>query len=176
MDIETTVSIADPRKPGQLGNLILEDAKFFGRPNFSGVEDRFKDSRRKFTVVIPMDVADQLREIGWNVKTLLATDEEKAQGREDISILKVMVDEPKENGDGSQIFIVMGGQTEQLTAKTISVMDRARIESMDMEIRAWMYNKEEVEKEGATPQYSARLDKVYANIQMSRLDMKYAGL
>ena len=33
-----------------------------------------------------------------------------------------------------------------------------------------------LEKEGAIPQFSARLDKVYANIQMSRLDLKYAGL
>lgn len=172
MEIETVVSIAEPRKPGQLGNLILEKAKFFGRPNFSGEMDRFKDDRRKFTVVIPNEVADQLRELGWNVKTLIADEEQKAEGREDISILKVMVDTPRaDTGSGSSVTIVMGREQEQLTLQTFSLMDRARIQEMDMEIRAWEYDPDE-----RPGQYSARLVALYANIEMSRLDRKYANL
>lgn len=164
IEINTKVSVGDTYGK-KLGNLTLEDAKFFGRPNFSGIEDQFKDSRRKFTVLIPNDMADQLRMMGWNVKTNIPTDAEKAEGREEISFLRVMVD------DTSDVFIIMGEDREHLSVPTFGVIDRSRIEIMDMEIRAWEYDPNE--KPG---QYSARLVMLVANLRPNVLEQKYGRL
>ena len=175
IQINTKVSVGESYGD-KAPNITLEDARFFGRPNFSGEEDRFKDARRKFTVLIPNEVADELRALGYNVKTDIPNDEEKAQGRETISHLKVMVDPPTEGG-GSSVFVKMGdNKPEKLTVQTLGVMDRARLETMDMEIRAWMYNEEEVRKGLESPQYSARLVALVASIRMNLLDQKYGML
>lgn len=166
IEINTIVTVGDTHNK-KVGNLTLEDAKFFGRPNFSGVEDRFKDDRRKFTVLIPNDLADQLRAMGWNVKTSVPTPEEKAEypDREPLSHLKVMVD------DNSIVQIRMGEDTETLTPATFAVIDRSRIEMMDMEIRAWEYDPDE-----RPGNYSARLVALVATIRPNILEQKYGRL
>lgn len=166
IEINTKVSVGDTYGK-KVGNITLEDAKFFGRPNFSGVEDRFKDARRKFTVLIPNEVADQLREMGWNVKTNIPTAEELKEfpDREPLSHLKVMVD------DGSIVQIRMGEDVETLTVPAFGVIDRSRIEEMDMEVRAWEYDPEE-----RPGNYSARLVALVANIRPNILEQKYGRL
>lgn len=164
IEINTQVSLGETHGK-KIGNLILLDAKFWGRPNFSGVEDRFKDSRRKFTVLIPNDVADQLRDIGWNVKTTVPTDEERAEGRTELSHLKVMVD------DNAQVELKMGDTIETLTPDRFAIVDRARIQEMGMEIRAWEYDPEE-----RPGQYSARLVRVVLTVEMNALDQRYGML
>lgn len=170
MEINTKISVGEIYGRNGIANLTLEDARFFGRPNFSGEEDRFKDSRRKFTVLIPNDVADQLRELGWNVKTTIPTPEEVAEGREPISHLKVMVD------DNADIFIIAGEDREKLTPPTFGLLDRSRIEALDMEIRGWNYNAEDVVNQGVKPEYSARLVMLVANIRPNILGAKYGRL
>lgn len=166
IEINTKVSVGETYNK-KVGNITLEDAKFFGRPNFSGVEDRFKDDRRKFTVLIPNEVADQLREMGWNVKTNIPTPEELKEfpDREPLSHLKVMVD------DGSIVQIRMGEEVETLTVGNFGVIDRSRIEEMDMEIRAWEYDPDE-----RPGNYSARLVALVANIRPNILEQKYGRL
>lgn len=164
IEINTKVSVGDTYGK-KLGNLTLEDAKFFGRPNFSGELDRFKDDRRKFTVLIPNDLADQLRTMGWNVKTNIPTEEEKLEGRDELSHLKVMVD------DNSIIQIRMGEDVETLQVPAFGVIDRSRVETMDMEIRAWEYDPEE-----QPGKYSARLVALVANIRPNLLEQKYGRL
>ena len=168
IEINTKVSVGETFGKQKLGNLTLEDAKFFGRPNFTGEEDRFKDSRRKFTVLIPNELADQLRDMGWNVKTSIPTQEEVAEGREPLSHLKVMVD-----ASIADVWIIMGEEREKLTASTMGILDRSRIETMDMEIRAWMYNEDEVKANTEEPQYSARLVTLVAVIRPNVLSQKY---
>lgn len=171
LEINTKITVAsDVYGKNGIPNLTLEDAKFFGRPNFSGELDRFKDDRRKFTVAIPNDVADQLRDLGYNVKTTVPTPEEVAEGREPISHLKVMVD------DGSSVWIIMGDQREQLTPATFGVIDRSRIENLDMEIRGWNYNADEVVSQGVQPEYSARLVQLVAVVRPNILGQKYGQL
>jgi len=173
IEIETVVSVG-PTYGKKIGNLILEKAKFFGRPNAAGVEDRFKDTRRKFTVLIPNDIADQLREAGWNVKTLIPTAEELAEfpDRGPISHLKVMIDNIDiEEGKGPEVYVMMGDNTEQLTNRTLAMIDRSRFEVMDMEIRAWEYDPED-----EPGKYSARLVKFVGVMTPNRLDQKYGIL
>lgn len=170
--LNTKVSVADAYGKQKLGNLTLEDAKFWGRPNFSGdpEADRFKDPRKKFTVQIPNELADQLRNLGWNVKTTIPTPEEQELGREPVSSLKVMV------GKNPDIYVIRGEDTQKLRveasaegAATVGMLDRARIDRMDMEIRAWEYDPEE--KPG---EQSARLVQLVAVITPNILMDKYA--
>lgn len=171
--LNTVVTVAEPFGKAKIGNLTLEDAKFWGRPNFSGEEDQFKDSRRKFSVLIPNDSADTLRELGWNVKTTLPTPEEQEQGREPTSGLKVMLNYSQdERGEkGPDIWLIAGDQREKLTSKTVGVLDRSRILGLDMEIRGWEYDPED--KPG---EFSARLVQLVAVIEPNRLQQKHGVL
>ena len=181
IEINTKISIGENNGKG-IPNLILEDAKFFGRPNFKGELDRFKDDRRKFTVLIPNDVADQLREIGYNVKTNIPTAEELQQfpDREPISHLKVMVDEPvfekDHNGEdhqvkGPELFIKQGDELERLNPATVGLIDRSKFDELGMEIRGWEYDPEE-----QPGQYSARLVQFIGVMPVNALEAKYGRL
>lgn len=165
--LNTKVSIGETYGKQKFPNLTLEDAKFWGRPNFSGdpEADRFKDPRQKFTVQIPNDVADQLRGLGYNVKTTVPTDEEIALGREPISSLKVMV------GKSPDIFVVMGQDSQKLNDNNWGMLDRSRIDRLDMEIRAWEFDPED--KPGET---SARLVQLVAVITPNILQQKYGSI
>lgn len=169
IEINTQVDVQAPRG-NNLGNLLLIDAKFFGRPNFSGVPDQFKDSRRKFTVLIPNEHADALRNVGWNVKTDIPTPEDLAEwpDRQTISHMKVMVD------DNSDVYFKMGeGQPVQIVTSNFGSVDKTRIQHMDLEIRAWMYNKEEVDAGLEQPKFSARLVAMVAVVQMNAIEERY---
>lgn len=179
-DINTKVSLG-PNYGRGLPNLTLEDAKFFGRPNFIGAMDDFGDDRRKFTVLIPNDIADQLRELGYNVKTTLPKPAylEQNPDAEERSHLKVFLNfgyakghEGDDNYEtGPKIYIKQGDVVEKLTSKTVGVMDRLTIDELDMEIRAWEFNPKE--KPG---QYSARLVELVAVVRPSILGNKYGRL
>lgn len=162
IEINTKVS-SGPTYGKKLGNLLLEDAKFFGRPNFSGLEDQFKDDRKKFTVLIPNELAEQLRQAGWNVKTSLPQTEEQ----QELSHLKVMVD------NGSDIYIKAGPDADptKLGVDQFAVMDRSFVDYQDMEIRAWEYDPDE-----RPGQFSARLVSLVATLRMGMLDQKYGML
>ena len=172
--------------PKKLGNLTLEDAKFWGRPNFAGEMDRFKNDNRKFTIFIPNDAADELRALGWNVRETIPTPERLAQDPEAqiINSLKITLnfkDDPAHPNDvryekGPDIWVIMGENREKLTSLTAGLLDRSHIQTLDMEIRAWNYNKEEVDAGQEEPEYSARLVTLVAVIQPSVLSTKYGGL
>jgi hypothetical protein len=178
IEINTKVSVLEPYR-NNIPNIVLEDAKFFGRPNFKGEMDRFNDNRRKFTVLIPNDVADQLRSIGYNVKTDVPTPEQVADGRETISHLKVYMNfTPDEDHPddislerGPKIRIIQNEEQELLSSHTVAILDRARLEVMDMEIRGWEFNKSE--KPG---EYSARLVELVATLRPSMMDAKYGRI
>jgi hypothetical protein len=164
MDVNTIVSVGEQRQKG-IPNITLEDAKFYGRPNFAGEEDRFKDTRRKFTVIVPPEAVDTLRNIGYNVKETVPDADDVEMGRETIFHLKVMVDR------GSDVWIIMGDQREKLTEQTLAILDKSRVETLDMEIRGWEYNPED-----EAGKYSARLVTLVAVLVPNRLQMKYGGL
>lgn len=178
--INTTVieEQLDPGSSKKVPNITLMDARFWGRPNFSGEEDRFRDSRRKFTVLIPNDVADMLRERGWNVRTTMPTQEQLAEDptREPISSLKVMLNFGTDKADptretGPDIYLKVGENLERLNSRTVGVLDRSRILDMSMEIRAWEWDPED--KPG---EYSARLVQLVAVVQPSLLEERYGAL
>ena len=180
--INTEIIVADlpPGSNKKVANITLLDAKFWGRPNFSGEEDRFKDSRRKFTVLIPNEHADLLRNLGWNVRTLIPTPEQLQEDptREPISSLKVMLNfgtsrDGLATETGPDVFVKLGndGDPEKLNSKTVGLLDRSHILEMGMEIRAWEYDPED-----DPGKYSARLVQLIAVIQPSMLEQRFGNL
>jgi hypothetical protein len=172
-EINTIITVGESPNRG-IPNITLENARFYGRPNFSGEEDRFKDTRRKFTVLIPNDVADQLREIGYNVKTDIPTQQEVEEyGKETISHLKVMLNLYNDPDDSRNppIIVRQGESQEKLSVKTVGMLDRSRLESMDMEIRGWEYDPED-----QPGQFSARLVALVATLRPNRLEEKWGML
>lgn len=154
MDINTIVSVAD-HPPGKKGlpNISLVDCRFFGKPNFEGKENAFGDARPTFTVVIPNEVADQLRALGYNVKTTIPTEEQKADGLEDISHLKVMVD-----STGTVAMGMQGQNPSLIDPMNYGIVDKTRFQEWSCEIRAWAYNEDKVRmKLEPELKYSARL-------------------
>jgi len=138
--------------------------------------NQFKDDRRMFTVAIPNDVADQLRQLGYNVKTTLPTDEQKADGMEEISHLKVMVD------DNSMVAMGPAGSTPSIiSTANFGIVDMTRYEEWDCELRAWNYNKDDVDegaREGRVvePLYSARLVQFIGTMRPNILAEKYGAI
>ena len=175
MEIETIISVGTVQ-PGRAGipNITLQKCRFFGRPNFSGIEDRFKDTRRKFTVLIPNEVADQLRDIGYNVKTDIPTQEELKEfpDRTTVSHLKVMVD------DTSDVYIRLGqeGTPERIPVPNFGLVDKTRFEEFDIEVRGWNYNADEVKAGLEQPKYSCRLVTLVGTVTPNVLSQKYGAL
>lgn len=125
----TQVHIMDGYR-GRLGNVIFEDAEFFGRPNFRGETNAWGSDSRILKLVVPDAAVDALLELGWNVKT---TTPEKPE-IEPVSFIKIAVD------DTSVIVARMDDQDTLLTKESSRIIDSSRnIETMDVEFRAWEY-------------------------------------
>lgn len=176
-DLPTTIVIGESYG-GRAPNFTIENARFFGRPNFAGELDRFKDDRRKFTVIIPEEAVEPLRNLGYNVKERIPTEEEAAAGRERLFHLKVFMNftpdprpEDPDHEKGPDVWVKMGDRLEKLNSKTVQMFDRARMISMDLEVRGWEYDPED-----ASGQLSARLVQFVGTIQPNLFQQKYQGL
>lgn len=174
----TTITIGESYG-GKAPNFTIENAKFYGRPNFAGELDRFKDDRRKFTVFIPKEAVEPLQRFGYNVKTKLPDEEDLAMGREEISFLKVMLNfrpdekypEKPELEKGPDIWVIQGESREKLSSRTVGILDRSRFQNIDMEIRGWEYDPEE-----NPGMLSARLVMFVGVLRPSIIASKYEGL
>jgi hypothetical protein len=157
------------------GNITIEDAQFWGRPNFAGEIDRFKNTSRTFNVILTSEVAEELRRQGWLAKTLMPRNDEE----EELSFLKVNSDfwfTKGHEGDmdyeqGPDIWIIQGEQREKLTSKTCPLLDKARFEVVDMEIRPYEWDKED-----NPGRFTARLQTLVAVMRPNMLSEKYGNL
>lgn len=180
----STITVGEIFGKELVPNITIEDAKFWGRPNFRGDENQFKDSRRMFNVLIQNDLADQLRAVGYPVKTLEPKPERLAEDpdAQPLSFLKVMIDDvvyddANENiVKGPKIILMQGDKVQRLDNNTMAVMDRANISKLDLEIRAWNYNWEEVKAGTEEPKFSARLVTSVGIMRPSVLADKYGNL
>lgn len=175
--LNTTITIADGYG-GKPGNITLEDCRFYGRPNFQGeLRDHgsWVEDKRNFTVLIPNEHADTLRALNWPVKTDIPTDEQKAEGRETRSYMKVGIHfsvdknphQPLEEQRYPDIWIIQGDDREKLTWRTVGLMDKGRFDMIDMELRCWEY------KPG---QWAAALVTLVAVMRQNKLSEKYGRL
>ena len=115
----------------QKGILQIDDARIIYR-NFRGEGGKFnREGDRNFAVVIPkQELADELRNRGWNVKIKPPKDEEDSP----FMYLPVKV---KFNDRGPQVYLRTGDRVNRLDEETISILDDINIRSVDLDIRPY---------------------------------------
>lgn len=171
--LECKVTFMDPPLGRGVGNVVFEGARFYGKPNFSGVMNQWKDDSRQFTILIPVDAAERMIKDGWHAKIREARTPEE----DTIAHVKVAVDfsfHSNHPGDvlherGPDIWVISNGNKRKLNSRTAQQLDRARnIDNLDVEIRGWEYNRED-----HPGKYSARLVALVAVMRTSILEEKY---
>lgn len=111
-------------------NIVIENARI-GFRNFSGEEDKFNPAgRRNFCVFLETELAEVLSADGWNIKWLKAREE----GDTDQGYMQVAVS--YDNIPPKIVMVSSGGQT-IMNDDTISLLDWAEIENVDIIIRPY---------------------------------------
>ena len=113
------------------GILQIDDARIIYR-NFSGVGSKFnREGVRNFAVYIAdEDVANELRDRGWNVKIKPPRED----GDDPFMFLPVKI---KFNDRGPSVYLVTGNKKTPLNENTVSCLDDIDILSVDLDIRPY---------------------------------------
>lgn len=132
--------------------------------NFAG-EERFNDRKRTFNIKLEADVAQAMKNDGFNIKELKAR-----EGEEDLPpAYRVEVAVSYQNRP-PQVWLISGGQRTLLDETSISVLDYLDIEKADVKINPYQW-------ETATGSgIKAYLDKLYVTARQDDLDAEYNSI
>lgn len=116
---------------GPRGVLQIDDARIVYR-NFAGIGSKFnREGDRNFSVIIPnQDIADELMNMGWNVKIRPARDEDETP----FMHLPVKI---KFNDRGPNIQLKTGSAINYLDEESIGILDNIDIVSVNLDIRPY---------------------------------------
>lgn len=142
----------------------IEDATITRNRNFSGVETAWNTSgSRKFSVVLPETIAEELIDDGWNVSVRPP----KEEGDSPTYYLEVKV---KFGARPPVIKTVCGDVITELDEETVSILDRATIKTADLVIRPYDW---EIGNKSGTAAY---LKTGYFTIENDEFEKKYERL
>lgn len=144
----------------RVANISVENAKIIFR-NFAGKPSKFNaEGKRNFCLLIDDESANKFKLDGWNVKYLNPRDpDDKPQPYIQVS---VAFDNFPPN-----IYLISGGKKTKLNEDTVSVLDYAEIENVDLIIRP--YNWEVSGKSGI----KAYVKNMYVTIVENEFEKKY---
>jgi hypothetical protein len=147
----------------RLDNIVVENARLIFK-NFAGEESKFnRAGNRNFCVILDGDSAEDLRQMGWNVKALRPREDED----EPTYYLQVTV----AFGNFPPKVIMISGKTKTvLDEESIDTLDYAEIANVDLIIRP--YHWEVNGKEGI----KAYLKTMYVTIEQDVFAGKYECL
>lgn len=141
--------------------LIMENAKIRFR-NFAGRPDEYtREGDRSFALVIEdEDLANKMREDGWNVKMRLP----KEEGAEPWYYLKVKVNF---NGVPPKVVEVTSRNRVALNEDTVGILDTAELKRVDVEVSPYHWEI------GGRSGITAYLKTMYATIEEDPFAAKY---
>lgn len=144
----------------RLDNIVMENARLIFK-NFAGEESKFnRAGNRNFCVILDGDSAEDLRQMGWNVKALRPREDED----EPTYYLQVTV----AFGNFPPKVVMISGKTKTvLDEESIDTLDYAEIANVDLIIRP--YHWEVNGKEGI----KAYLKTMYVTIEQDVFAGKY---
>ena len=146
-------------------NITIEGAKLIKR-NFRGqASDWNEEGNRNFGVLIPADMAESLKEDGWNIKFLPPRNDDD----EEQAWLPVKVKFGKINP--TIVMITKRGKL-RLDEDTVSQLDWSIIENADIIIRPYNYPA----IRGRAAGVSAYLKALYITIAEDNLALKYRDI
>ena len=144
----------------RIDNIVVENARLIFK-NFAGEESKFnRAGNRNFCVILDGDSAEDLRQLGWNVKALRPREDED----EPTYYLQVTV----AFGNFPPKVVMISGKTKTvLDEESIDTLDYAEIANVDLIIRP--YHWEVNGKEGI----KAYLKTMYVTIEQDVFAGKY---
>ena len=146
-----------------VGNISVENARIIFR-NFAGKESKFNaKGKRNFCLILDNEDAEKLADIGWNIKYLNPRDPEDPPQ----AYLQVAV--AYENFP-PKIWLISGGKKTELNEDTVSVLDYAEIENVDIIVRPYTW---EVNGKGGIKAY---VKNMYVTIVENEFEKKYRNL
>jgi hypothetical protein len=149
----------------KLSNVLMEDARIIFR-NFKGEEGMYnREGDRNFAVILPDELAEQLKKDGWNVKYLKAREE----GETDTPYLAVAV---SYKGRPPMIKMIGGSSKRSTTLdeSTVEILDMVDIDKVDLVFGPYEWN---VRGETGVKAY---LQSIYVTIIEDPLQLKYDAM
>lgn len=145
--------------------ITIEGARLIYK-NFSGKgSDYNAEGDRNFCVVLSEELAAELSEMGFNVKTKLPKEGFEEQGP--LNFIKVKVNLKFGDNRDADVYRIVNGNRTKLTENTIGTLDWDDIENVDLRIRPWNWHK------GSNSGVSAFLDAMYVTVREDPLAAKY---
>lgn len=112
-------------------NLVIENAKI-GFRNFSGRESKFNlIGRKNFCIFFDVDFGDKLLKDGWNIKIL-----DKNPELDPVAYMQVLINYNKKP---PQIYLVTKHGKTLLDEDSVSMLDWAELENVDVVITPYMW-------------------------------------
>lgn len=147
----------------RVSNISVENARILFR-NFAGKESKFNaKGKRNFCLILDNDVAEDLKQIGWNIKYLSPRDPDD----DPQAYLQVAV---AFDNFPPKIWLISGGKKTELTEETVAVLDYAEIENIDVIVRPYVW-----EVNGKTG-IKAYVKNMYVTIVENEFEKKYRSL
>ena len=147
----------------RISNISVENARIIFR-NFAGKESKFNaKGKRNFCLVLDNDVAEDLKDIGWNIKYLSPRDPD------DVPQAYLQVAVAFDNFP-PKIWLITGGKKTELNEETVSVLDYAEIENIDVIVRPYIW---EVNGKSGVKAY---VKNMYVTIAENEFEKKYRNL
>lgn len=147
----------------RIPNLSVENARIVFR-NFAGKESKFNpQGKRNFCLLIDRDSAEVMRDQGWNVKELAPRDPDELP-QPYIQVAVAFENYPP------NVWLISGTKKTKLDEDTVSVLDYAEIENVDL-----IVNPSRWEVSGKSG-IKAYLKTMYVTIVENEFEKKYRDL
>jgi hypothetical protein len=166
-----------PPNKQQLKPVVMEGMRIIFR-NFKGEESQYnREGVRNFGVILPPEVAEAMRNDGWNVKQLKASEEELEQGIEE-GPPWLPVEAAYDKGRPPQIVLITSRGKTNLDEDTVEQLDWVDIATeedgtpkVDLIVRPYFWTN----AMGASG-IKAYLKSMYVTIEEDDLARKYAEM
>lgn len=147
----------------RIPNLSVENARIIFR-NFAGKEGKFNPAgKRSFCLLLDDDTAERLADQGWNVKTLAPRDpDDDPQPYVQVAV--------QFGNYPPNIYLISGKTKTKLDEDTVSILDYAEIENVDLIINP---SRWEVSGKSGVKAY---LKTLYVTIVENEFEKKYRDL
>lgn len=147
----------------RIPNLSVENARIIFR-NFAGKEGKFNPAgKRSFCLLLDADTAERLSDQGWNVKTLAPRDPDD-DPQPYIQVAVQFGNYPP------NIYLISGKKKTKLDEDSVSILDYAEIENVDLIINP---SRWEVSGKSGVKAY---LKTLYVTIVENEFEKKYRDM